>query len=140
MDQKIKDLIEEEELQNYIVIEEANVPYSGATVVDFKTHYDNGKNFTHANGDRYGLAFLNAFTKKGEDEIINAINSFPNKSIKDIKEIIEKHRLKEYIHGNTKRYLETKIGDEGCMYIEDLNNYSSVGFANQSAENRRRNK
>ena len=139
MDQKIENLIEEE-LQNCIVIEEANVTYLGAKIVDFKTHYDDGKYFTHANGDRYGLAFLNVFTKEGEDEIFDAINSFPTKSITTIKEIIKKNRLKKYIHGNTKRFLETKTGDEGSVYMEDLNNYSSVGFVNQSAENRRRNK
>ena len=39
MIQNIENLIEE--LQNYIVIEKANVPYLGATIVDFKTHYNN---------------------------------------------------------------------------------------------------
>ncbi len=139
MNQEIKSLIEKE-LQSYIVIEQAYVTYSGAEIVDFRTCYDNGNNFVHANGDRYGLAFLNVFTTKGEVEISEVINATPINKISDIKEIIERNRLKVYIHGDTKRFLETKKGDVGCVFMKDLDDFLSVGFVNESAESRRINK
>ena len=136
MEYRIEDLINEE-LLDVVVLQKSHTPYLNAKIINFKTRYDNGNHFTHSNGEKYGLAYLNAFTEKGEIEIINALKSFPSQSLNSIKEIIEKNRLKVYINGNTKRYLNTITGDEGQVFMNDINNISTVRFVNISAENRK---
>lgn len=135
----IKKLIDEE-LHDNVIIEKAEVSYSGVKIIDFRTKHSNDKDFKHSNGDKYGLAFLNAFTEIGIAKIIEVMDSYPNTSILIIKKVIEENRLKKYIHGNTQTFLQTKTGDEGQLYMRDLNDYSTVNFANLTATIRNRSK
>jgi len=132
MNTKIKKLLDKE-LHNHVIIYKAGVSYSGVRIVDFRTKHSNGKDFKHSNGDKYGLAFLNAFTEMGIAKIIEVMDSYPNTSIPIIKKVIEENRLKKYIHRNTQTFLQTKTGDEGQLYMGDLNDYSTVNFANLTA-------
>lgn len=139
MDTEIKKLLNEE-LHNHVTILKAEVLYSGIKIIDFRTKYSNGKDFKHSNGDKYGIAFLNAFTEIGIAKIIEAMDSYPTTNITIIKKVIEENRLKKYIHGDTQTFLQTKTGDEGQLYMKDLNDSSTVGFTNLSAGIRNRNK
>ena len=140
MDVRITRLIKREDLDNCITIEFSQILYNGAKVVGFETHWPNNTPFKHSNGDTYGIAFLNAFTKTGMEEIVSSVSSYPNKSIKEIEEIIEKNRLKKYINGNVQAFTETFIGDLGSIYMDDINDYKSVRFSNLSVIDRVRNK
>ncbi len=136
MDENIKSLIAAE-LSNSLILKEAEVNYSGIRIVEYRTYYDSGRKFIHENGDNYAIAFLNAFTEKGYQKIVDTIKSDSN--IECIKTVIEENRLKQYVHANTKTYSEWRTGDEGKVYLKKLKNsddYELAGFSNLTAERR----
>lgn len=122
-------------LEGSLIINRTDVGFKEAKIVEYRTTWDNGYYLLHSNGDRYGLAFFNAFTVKGIEKIRLALNS--NLSSKEILDIIEQNRLRDYFHGNTKSYSETKTGDEGVLYMSNLDDMKTVSLANNSARDRK---
>jgi hypothetical protein len=135
MNYELKELIIEMDLENCFTVQRTDVSYLGGRIVYFQTHWPDGGLLRHSNGDSYGLAFLNAFTKKSFDAITNELKKYPAVSIDHLREFIESHRLREYIHGHTVRYKNTKTGDLGEIHL--LNSeVNKAKFTNRSAQQR----
>lgn len=119
-------------LKDYIVIkDEVNAYSMGAKIVEIKKHFDNGKLLKHDNKSIFGIAFFNAFTIQGAEEVMKALrNNFDHEVINLL---IKKHTLFQYMPENSIRYKKWKVGDFGNItYVKNTNNEFRVDFANLS--------
>lgn len=119
-------------LEDYIVLEDKEYfSSSGAKIIEIRKHFDNGNLLKHDNDDIFGLAFFNVFSKKGFDEIINAIKC--NLDNKEINLLIQKNTLYQYMPESTIRYKKWNVGDFGNVtYIKNSNKEFRLDFANLS--------
>ena len=119
-------------LKDYIILENREYYSStGAKIIEIKKHFDNGNLLMHDNGNVFGIAFFNVFSKNGSEEIIRAIKN--NKENKEIDLLIEKHTLFQYLPESTIRYKKWRVGDlENVTYLKNTNKEFRTDFANLS--------
>lgn len=134
------------DIENYIentlskiaILDEPNVSFEQITILEYKTHYENGSIFMHQNGDNYALVILNAITKESYFQIAKTIKKSKNLSIKNIKDMLEEHYLKCYIAGSSKEYYEWQTGDVGTAYLQINEDSKTITpcFINETSKTR----
>lgn len=124
------------ELSKIAILDEINVAFEQVEILEYKTHYENGAVFQHQNGDYYALAILNAITEKSYFTIIRFLKKEKNISIKNIKDLLDKHYLKCYISGLSNEYDLWKTGDLGIAVLDTNDNEKSISvrFTNETAK------
>jgi hypothetical protein len=138
MNPKIQEYIDHT-LRNIAIVEEIEaVGFEGIKIYDFRTHHENGKDFTHQNGENYGLAYLNAITEESAKKISRELKKNKNLTVKSLKEFVERQRLKCYVKGGSKSFLTWEKGDVGVLYLEfnDEKKTMVPRFVNESARGR----
>ena len=138
MNPKIQEYIDHT-LRNIAIVEEIEaVGFEGIKIYDFRTHHENGKYFTHQNGENYGLAYLNAITEESAKKISRELKKNKNLTVKSLKEFVERQRLKCYVKGGSKSFLTWEKGDVGVLYLEfnDEKKTMVPRFVNESARGR----
>ncbi len=138
MDNTIQDYIENT-LNKIAILDELDVAFENVEVFEFKTHHENGKVFTHQNGEAYGMAFLNAVTQESAGKITKEIKKNKNLSVKNLQDLVEKHRLKCYVKGGSKSYDTWQAGDTGVVFLEADDERKAIipKFVNETAKARR---
>lgn len=106
-------------LSKIAILEENNVGYEGVELFDFVTTYEDGKPFTHANGDRYGIAYLNAMTRKSANTIAKALKK-KNKgfNVTMLTNLVAEQRLKCYVHENAASFNQWEPGTIGVASLQ----------------------
>jgi flagellar basal body rod protein FlgG len=124
--------------KDFIVLDELNTPYSGIKITNFKKKYENGNLFKHTNGEKYAIAFFNAFSEAGFENISSKLLENENITIDEIVKIIEENRLFEYVSGSTKKYELWETDDEGILCIKYDNEKKRIvaSFTNKTVVNR----
>ncbi|MFC2108979.1 hypothetical protein ACFLRU_03070 [Bacteroidota bacterium] len=135
MDKKVAEYIDSE-LKTIAILDEHNVGFEGVKIYDFRTHHENGKIFSHQNGETYGMAFLNAITQESAKIITREIKKNKNLSLYGLKELVDRQRLKCYVKGGSRSYDTWKTGDVGVAYLEfdDEKRIILPRFKNESVE------
>lgn len=104
--------------KDFIVLDELNTSYSGIKITNFKKKHENGNLCKHTNGEKYAIAFFNAFSEVDFENISSKLLENENMTIDEIVKIIDENRLTEYVSGNTKKYEQWKTDDEGVLHIK----------------------
>lgn len=137
MDKKIEEYIKST-LSKVAILDEDNVGFENVEIFDFKIEHENGRAFTHQNGENYGLAFLNAMTQESANQISKEIKKNKKLNIYTLTEMVGKHRLKCYVKGGSRSYQTWEAGDVGVAYLEfdDEKKIISPRFVNETAKDR----
>jgi hypothetical protein len=137
MDKKVEEYISSI-LSKIAILDEDNVGFENVEIFDFKVEHENGRAFTHQNGENYGLAFLNAITEESAKKITREIKKNKRMDVFVLTQLVEKHRLKCYVKGGSRSYRTWEVGDRGVAYLEfdDEKKIIVPRFVNESAENR----
>ena len=124
--------------KNFIVLDELNTSYSGVKITSIKKKHENGNLCKHTNGEKYAIAFFNAFSEEGFENISSKLLENENITIDEIVKIIDENRLTEYISGNTKKYEQWKTDDEGVLHIKYENERKRIiaTFGNKTVVDR----
>lgn len=137
MDKKIEEYINST-LSKIAILDEDNVGFENVEIFEFKVEHDNGRAFTHQNGENYGLAFLNAMTQESANKISKEIKKNKRLNIHTLTEMVEKNRLKCYVKGGSKSYQTWEAGDVGVAYLEFDDEKKTIvpRFVNETAKQR----
>ena len=137
MDKKVEEYINST-LSKIAILDEDNVGFENVEIFDFQVEHENGRAFTHQNGENYGLAFLNAITEESAKKITREIKKNKKMDVNVLKHFVGKHRLKCYVKGGSKSYKTWEAGDRGIAYLEydDEKQIIVPRFVNETAKQR----
>lgn len=134
------------EIENYInntlskvaILDEPNVAFEQVSILEYRTHFENGSIFMHQNGDNYALAILNAITEESFFTISRFIKKTENLSVRNIADLLEEHYLKCYVSGSSQEYNTWETGDLGTAFlqIDEENKTITPSFINDTAKER----
>lgn len=135
MDKKIEEYISST-LSKVAILDEENVGFEDVELFDFKVEHENGRAFTHQNGENYGLAFLNAMTSESANKISKEIKKNKKLNLRSLQDLVERHRLKCYVKGGSKSYQTWEAGDRGIAYLEFDDEKKTIvpRFVNETAK------
>jgi len=134
------------EIENYInntlskiaILDEPNVAFEQVSILEYRTHYENGSIFMHQNGENYAFAILNAITKDSYFKISRTLKKADNLSVKNIADLLEEHYLRCYISGNSKEYSIWETGDLGIAFLQVDEDQKTItpSFINETSKER----
>lgn len=138
MKKNIEEYIEKT-LNKIAILDEAEIGFENVSILEYRTHHENGDVFKNRNDELYGIAILNAITDESAKQITREIKKNKNLSLTSLKDFVSKHYLKCFVPGSSNSYDLWKTGDVGIAFYNYDDTKKSIipGFTNLSSKERK---